>query len=236
MLWRKGLAGFLMVLLASPLWGGAEPLGNITASNGAAVRGTKLTAGSSVFSGDAISVGENGAARIALASGAQAEVLSNSVIRLTKAGEKIQMAVDRGQASFHTSGSNVMEGLLEDASVRPVDAGETSAVIQVLSATHAVIAAEKGTLLVATASDGKTYTVREGDAVDLSVAPAGQQSGGPAHAGKAAPPFSSPKNKVIWIVAAVGGVTAITAYLLVRREGRLSSTTIQNEISPTKPN
>ena len=236
MLWRKSLAGFLIMLLASPLWGGAEPLGNITASNGAAVRGTKLTAGSSVFSGDAISVGENGAARIALASGAKAEVLRNSLIRLTKAGEKIQMAVDRGQASFHTSGSDAIEGLVEGASVRPAGARETSAVIQVLSASHAVIAAEKGTLLVATANDDKTYTVREGDAVDLSAAPAGQQNGGPVASGKAAPAISSPKNKVIWIVAAVGGATAITAYLLVRREGRLSSTTLQNEISPTKPN
>ena len=236
MFWRKGFAGFLMVILASPLWGGSEPLGNITASNGTAVRGTKLTAGSSVFSGDAISVGENGAARIALASGAQAEVLRNSLIRLTKAGEKIQMAVDRGQASIHTSGSKVMEGLVGDATVRPADGSDTSAVIQVLTATHAVIAAEKGTLLVATASDGKTYTVREGDAVDLTAAPAGQQNGGPVASGKAAPHLSITNNKVFWVVVGVGGATAITAYLLARKEGRLSPTTLQNEISPSKPN
>jgi hypothetical protein len=233
MLWRKGLAGVLMVILASPVWGGAEALGNITASNAATVRGTKLTPGSTVFSGDAITVGEHGATRIALASGAQAEILGNSRVQLTKTGERIQMTVDRGQASFHTSGSNELEALVADASVRPADGRETSAVIQSLSVTHAVIAAEKGTLLVTTAHDGKTYTVREGDAADLSVASAGQQNGGTVPAGKAAPSISNSKKKVAWIVVGMGGATAVAAYLLARREATI---TLQNEISPAKLN
>jgi hypothetical protein len=236
MLWRKGLTGFLIVILASPVWGGAEALGNITASNAGTVRGTKLTPGSTVFSGDEITVGEHGATRIALASGAQAEVLGNSRVRLTKTGERIQMAVDRGQASFHTSGSNDMEALVADASVRPADGSETSVVIQSLSVTHAVIAAEKGTLLVTTAHGGKTYTVREGDAADLSVAPAGQQTGGTAPAGKTAPPSSISKKKVAWIVVGTAAATVITAYVLARNEATQSTTTLQNEISPTKPN
>src|ERR1035437_4125934 len=112
MAFRKVLVGFLMVVIASPVWGGAGVVGSIASSNAATVRDTKLTPGSTVFSVDAISVGVNGATRIAFANGAQAEVLGNSVVRLTKAGNSIQMVVDRGKASFHTSGGKDMEGLV----------------------------------------------------------------------------------------------------------------------------
>jgi hypothetical protein len=37
-----------------------------------------------------------------------------------------------------------------------------------------------------------------------------------------------------WIAAAIVGATVISAYALVRGEGRPPTTTIQNEISPAK--
>jgi hypothetical protein len=236
MVFRKVLTGLLMVMVASPLWGGAEIVGNVTSSNAATVRETKLTPGSTVFSGDAISVGVRGTTRIAFANGAQGEVLGNSVVRLTKADNRIQMVVDRGQASFHTSAGKDVEALVADASIRAADGSETSAIIQALTGKHVVIAAQKGALLVTTAVDGKTYTVREGQAADLSVASDPQQNGGAVPAGKAAPNLSTSKKRVIWIVALVGGGTAITAYLLARRETTPSATTLGNEISPSKLN
>ena len=237
MAFRKVLVGFLMVVIASPVWGGAEVVGSIASSNAATVRDTKLTPGSTVFSGDAISVGVNGATRIAFANGAQAEVLGNSVVRLTKAGNSIQMVVDRGKASFHTSGGKDMEGLVADASIRAADGSETSAFIQVLGEKHAIIAAQKGALLLTTAYDGKMYTVREGEAAELSVAPDPEQQGGGAiPAGKAAPRMSVSKKVVVWTVIVVGGAAAITAYLLSRRETTQSATTLANEISPSKLN
>ena len=234
---RKVLAAFLVVVAVSPAWGAAEPLGSITSSNAATVRDAKLTAGSTVFSGDVISVAAHGATRIALSSGAQAEVLGNSSVQLTKVKDKIQMTVGRGQASFHTSGNSGISALVADATVRPAGGAETSAVIQSLSETHTVVAAEKGALLVTTAHDGKTYTVNEGQAADLSAAPDPQQNGGAAPAGKAAPAVSSlPNNALIWTVVLVGAGTAVTAYLLSRRETTQSTTTLQNEISPAKLN
>src|ERR1700757_2811429 len=86
---RKALAAFLMVMMTSPAWGGAESVGNVTASNDATVRNTRLTTGSTVFSGDVISVGDHGVTRLALASGAQAEILGNSLVRLTREGDKL---------------------------------------------------------------------------------------------------------------------------------------------------
>ena len=241
MAFRKVLAGFLMVMMAYPVWGSADVVGNITSSNDATVRETKLPPGSTVFSGDEISVGVHGATRIAFANGAQAEVLGNSVVRLTKADNRIQMRVDRGQASIHTSGGKDMETLVADASIRAADSGETSAIIQALSEKHAVIAAQKGALFVTTAFDGKTYTVREGEAADLSVAPDPQQNGGAIPTGKG-PWFpcsnNSNNNKkkkcVFWVVAIVSATVAITAYLLERREK--APPPIANEISPAKLN
>ena len=160
---RKILVGVLTMVMVSPVWGGGEPLGNITSSNDATIRDSKLTPGSTVFTGDVISVAAHGGARIALTGGAQAEILGNSSVQLTMTDNKIQMAVNRGQASFHTSGGNGMSALVGDATVRPADGAETSAVIQSLSETHAIVAAEKGALLVTTAHDGKVYTVREGE-------------------------------------------------------------------------
>jgi hypothetical protein len=73
MFWRKILVGILAGMMASPVWAGAEPLGSVTSSKAATVRYTALSPGSTTFSGDAISVGTHGAARVALAGGAQAE-------------------------------------------------------------------------------------------------------------------------------------------------------------------
>ncbi len=72
-----------------------------------------------MFSGDVISVAANGSTRIALNGGAQVEVLANSSVRLKKTDEKIQMSVDRGQASFHFSGNSGVSALVADATVRP---------------------------------------------------------------------------------------------------------------------
>jgi len=234
---RKILVGVLTLAMVSTAWAAGQPLGSITSSNGATVRDMKLTPGSTLFMGDVISVETHGGARIALASGAQAEVLGGSSVRLAMADRKIQMVVDRGQASFHTSGSPGMSALVADATVRPADQSETSAVIQSLSDTHAIVAARKGALLVTTAHDGKVYTIPEGEAADLSAGDAPQQGGAPSPAGKSAPGVNPNKKKVvIWTVVIVGAGVAVTAYLLARRETGLSTTALGNEVSPAKLN
>ena len=112
MAWRKGLSALLMFVAVCPAWGAAEPVGSVTSTNAATVRDMKLTAGSTVFNGDVISVSEHGSAQIALSSGAQAEILSKSSVRLTKLADTIQISVDRGQASFHSSGNKKISALV----------------------------------------------------------------------------------------------------------------------------
>jgi hypothetical protein len=231
---RKILAGVLTMIMVSPAWGVGTPLGSVTSSSEATVRDSKLTSGSTVFIGDVISVAPQGGVHIALTGGANAEVLGNSAVQLTMADNRIQMVLGRGKASFHTSGGSEMSALVGDATVRPANGAETSAVLQSVSETHAIVAAEKGTLLVTTAHDGKVYTVSEGEAADLSGTADPQQGGGAAPAGKAAPPFHPSTKVVYWTVGIVGAGATIAAILLARREANLSSTELGNEISPHK--
>jgi hypothetical protein len=225
--------------MSSPAFSASAPLGNVTMSNVATVRDTPLTAGSTVFSGDAIAVGDNGNIRIALTDGAQAEILSGSVVRLAKEGDMVQMSVDRGQMSFRTSGNNKIEGLLPDATVRPADSKDVIAIIQTFGPKHAIVASEKGTLLITTLHDSRTITVREGEAADLSPAPpaasdpADPQGAPPIAAGKGTI-IAASKATILIVGAVVAGGAAITAYALSKNNSTPSNT--NNEISPAKLN
>lgn len=167
--------------------GGLETLGNVTSSKMALVRNTPLNPGSTLFDGDLISVGAHGVARLALAGGGEAEVPGNSQVQLTKSGEQTQIVVERGQASLEVPGGTKLEARVADAVVRSADGQDASAIIQESNGNHAVVAALKGTLLLKTENDGKTYLVREGSAADLSLEPEADQGGGAVPAGKSVP-------------------------------------------------
>lgn len=226
---RKILAGMLSLAMVSPAWSGGKPIGSISSAIDATAGNMKLTPGSTIFPGDEIWVAANGGARIAFTGGAQAEVLGGSSVRLTTAGNQILLVVDHGQASFHSSGSEGITARVAGATVQPAEKSQTTAVMQSLSETHAIVAAQKGALLVTTANDGKVYLVPEGQAADLSTADDPQQDGNSQGSKK-------DKKAVIWTVVIVGGGTALAAYLLSLHQTKLSTTQLQNEISPDKLN
>jgi hypothetical protein len=237
MIWRKVFAMVLVVAAVSPTWAEEEPLGSVTTATAATVRNTSLSEGSTVFTGDVISVAANGATRIALNGGAQMEILGNSSVSLQKTDEKIQVSVDRGQATFRSLGNNGISALVADATIRPANGAETLALVQSLSDTHAIIAATKGALLVTTAHDGKTYTISQGEAADLSAALEPQQNGGAVPAGRSAPSVNGRSKKVvIWTVVILAGGAAAAAILLNRNENQPSTTSLGNEVSPIKIN
>lgn len=239
MVLHRFLAALLAVVMATcPAWP-ADALGNVTLSRSATVRNAELKTGSTLFDGDAISVANRGTTRMVLGAGAQAEVLGSSMVRLAKSGDTTQLHVDHGQALLNISSANV-EGVVGGVRVRAAGAAPASVVIQALSENHAIIAAQKGTLLVTTPQDGKTYTVREGQATDLTAmdATAEPQQGGAAPAGRAAPrgPRGPRRRGVFWVVALGTAGTAVAAYLLARGEDSHSDQILQDEISPTSLN
>ena len=227
---RKFLAALLAVLCVPPAWGGTAPLGSVTLSTESSVRDTKLAQGSTIYSGDVISVADKGVTRVVFHGGAQAEILSQSAVQISEEAGSPQLVVESGQASFRTSGGSLLSARVADATVRPLNAEQTYAVVRSLSETRAIVSAQRGSLLLTVAPEGKTYTLLEGQAADLVASDDPQQGGTPNPAGKSPVPTIR-KKPVLWTVIIVGAGAGVAAYLLSRREPKTAPTNLV--ISPS---
>ena len=169
---RESLAVLLALLLAHPAWGNVNIVGNVASSQYASIRGAAITPGSTVFTGDTLEVGEHGTARIALAGGAQVLLEGDSLVRLTRAEKKVQVAIERGRTTFRSTAEAPVEALLGDATVRPANNAPAAGVIFVRNEQSAFIAAERGALEIHTAHDGRSVNLREGEGVEVMLATA----------------------------------------------------------------
>jgi len=192
MMVRRGLAVLLIALLAvpataSPSTGSpvvAVPIGTISQSDATNVGGAGALPGTTVFSGDTIEVGPRGSAWILMNGGRHVRVSSDSRIRMVEpaGANRIEMEIFSGAARFRSGEKAVMVARLADATVRAKGTQPAVGLISVLSRRLAVISSEKGELLVSTAHDRKSLTLREGEAVEVTLAdapaPGKPQSGG----------------------------------------------------------
>lgn len=168
---KQALTLLLTSVLAFPAWGNPNVVGNISTSKATAVRGATLTPGSTIYSDDPIEVGPQGSAWITLTGGAQVQVEENSLVRLTKLTDRTQLIVDRGTASFRTVEQSPVEALLGDATIRSANSWPAVGIVSVRNAQSAMIAAQKGTLLITTAHDSGSVTLREGEAAEVTLVP-----------------------------------------------------------------
>src|SRR5579883_3234414 len=98
---RQLTAGVLIALIALPAWPQSPQVaGTVLASQSASMRDSAVLPGSTIFSGDTISVGPPGRAQIALPGGGRIEVLGDSTVQLTRKTAAIAFAVQRGAVSF----------------------------------------------------------------------------------------------------------------------------------------
>lgn len=223
---RQAVAAILVVLLAFPAWSASSVVGTVARSTGATSGGTALQSGGTVFSGDTIEVNGTGAAWIALEGGARLQISSASQVRLERSGDKVSVELGRGRVAFRAGGG--FEARLADATVRASGSAATGHVYWT-EERRALIAAEKGVLLVSTAGSAKTITLREGEGVEVTMeaAPA-PQVGNPANA-------KTLSGKWIAILGVIVGVTVTAiAIALNRGETELSQQDRRNEISPFK--
>jgi hypothetical protein len=223
MMARRGLAFLLIALLAvpataSPSTGSptaAVPIGTISQSDATNVGGAGALPGTTVFSGDTIEVGPRGSAWILMNGGRHVRVSSDSRIRMVEpagGANRIEMEIFSGAARFRSGEKAAVVARLADATVRAKGTQPAVGLISVLSRRSAVISSEKGELLVSTSHDRKSLTLREGEAVEVTLtdAPAPAQEEAPSkkkRRGTGAQLFTGPQ------VAIVGGV--IVATLLV---------------------
>jgi hypothetical protein len=236
---RNGLAVLLASLLAFPGYGDPSAVGSFTGGQSASIRGVSLSPGATVFSGDAIEVGTGGSARIALAGGSQVQVGQESQIRLEKTSNRVQLFIDRGIASFRTGGDSGVEALLADATIRSADGTPAVGIVQIRSPQAAVIAAQKGALVISIAHDGKNVVLREGDGAEVTLAQDTQQTEQQKNkkkkpAGVALPAGSMSTGKVVLIAAIIGGVATAIGLLLAQNETQQSDKDKCNAVSPFK--
>jgi hypothetical protein len=170
----------------------------------ATVRQASLTTGSTVFSGDAISAAANGRTQIALPGGGRVDVLSNSTVRVMRNQEGVQLAVERGSASFLSRPESPVAALLTDARVRAAKGTSALGIISMESPDSALVVASKGALEVTTEHDSNTILVAEGSAARITLVPdqPEQAQGGVQAAGR------SRRRMAIVLLLAGGGVTA----------------------------
>lgn len=219
MLIRNALAIFTMMLIAFPGWANPTAVGTVQSSVDATLRGNSLVAGTSVFGGDTIEVGQQGNVWIAFASGSELVLSANSKVEITDGTETrpIQFEALAGKAKFLSAEKALVTVLLADATIRPKGASAVG-FVNVLSPTAAMIGAEKGDLIVSTEHDGATMTIPAGNSVTVRIA---QDQNAPTAIHKG-------KGRVILVGLAIVGVAAGVATALTLNESR-------KPVSPFKP-
>jgi len=101
--------------------------------------------------------------------------------------------------------------------------------VSVLSAKTALIGAERGELLVSTAHDGKSVTLKEGEAVEVTLAPAPAKpelAGG----GTGAPTLTG--NQVAILGGTIVLIISLLAIKLASDHKSLTDTQKKNAVSP----
>lgn len=169
---RQSLASVLTLLLAFPTWGATDNVvGVAVQSQSATVRQAALAAGSTVYSGDAISAAANGRTQIALPGGGRVDVLSNSTVRVTRDPQGVQLALDRGSAAFLSRPESPVAALLTDATVRAAKGTSALGIVTRESPESVLVVASKGALEVTTEHDSNTVLVAEGSAARITLLP-----------------------------------------------------------------
>jgi ferric-dicitrate binding protein FerR (iron transport regulator) len=170
MAFKKAMALLLGILITVPVWAVSNAVGTVQNSRSATVHGSSLVGGTTLYSGDIIRTEQQGSAWVSLPGGAKLFVAGNSTVQIRKSanGPSVQLEVERGAARFRSTQQAPIEAILADAVIRPAEGG--SAYISVLSSNAAIIGAEKGSVVITTEHDGRSTTVPEGSAVNVSMA------------------------------------------------------------------
>jgi hypothetical protein len=180
------LAAVLIALIASPAWSQTQVAGTVVSSQSATIRDAPLPPGSTIFSGESVSVSQTGGAQINLAGGGRIEVLRDSAVQLDRSAAGAQFAVLRGGVSFMGGPKDAVATTLGDATIRSGDPSSLG-VLHLENPDSAVLASLKGKLTIKTEHDASSIDVPEGSAVRITLVDPSEPQGGAEPAGRAAP-------------------------------------------------
>ncbi len=203
----------------------AETVGLVMLVSNATAGGISLTKGMTVYVGDVISVAPGGSLQIGIPGAGRVFVNTDSQARILKEAGQFKLEVLAGSAWFY-AGVKQVEGRLADAVIHSAGNSPAIASITMKRPDFAIVMAEKGSILVATTHDGKSVTLQEGQAVEVTVE----------YKVKNGPPEKDPRvmsNRAVAILGAIviGGISAIT----FKAGPPLSGATVRQVISPFTP-
>lgn len=227
-IFQQLLAAILIALMASPAWSQSQAAGMVITSQSATMRDAPLLPGSTIFSGESVSVSQTGGAQIGLPGGGRIEVLNDSAVQLSRNAAGVDFTVQRGAVSFMGGPKDTVETTFGDATIRTADPLAIG-LLHLENSDSAVLAAVKGKLMIRTEHDAKSIDVPEGAAVRITLAddPQGDQ-GGAQPAGRAAPAISK-----IALIAFLIGALFLAAFLwIAAHEPTETSQQLASEISP----
>lgn len=237
-MFRQFVAFVLVGALTAPAaWSKpADVVGITLSSQGAQDRGESLTTGSTVFSGDGISVDAKGDATIALTGGGRVDVEANSSAILTRTQSGVQMVLQHGSASFRSEPDSTVTVLMADATIHAVAGNSGAGVVMIESPDSAVVTADKSALEITTAHDSRTLFVPEGAAARITLVAERQDGGQTTGSNAPVPPVKTPGinslstgTKIAIAVLLLGGLTA-GGLAIAHNEHKV--TNVINEVSP----
>jgi hypothetical protein len=230
---RQLIASVLAGLLTAPAWCATNPAVVATAgpSLTASVRGTGLLPGTTLFSGDVVMVGAHGDAALSFGRGSMARLSEETTLLLEKADNRIAVELVRGRVAIRSSEQLPVEGRVADASIRATNGLAAVGVMTFRTPKLAVITAEKGNLLISTAHDSRSISLREGESVELRVDDKDKQdTGDPRATGSTTPGLTHRQWKAVAIVTT--GVALGVGLALATNEFGLTDSQKQNLVSP----
>ena len=140
--------------------------------------------------------------------------------------------MDRGGASFRTLEKSPVEARLGDATIRAANGLPAVGVINVRNSQSAVIAAEKGALVITTAHNSKSVTLREGGGAEVILAQAQDQDKDKKDRGGAVPAGSTERRRWVVIVRILAGAATGIGALVGRRDPGHTTPENCNAVSP----
>ena len=226
-IFRQCLAAVLISLMAWPAWTQNQLAGTVLTSQATTMAETPLTPGSTIFSGESVSVSPAGSAQIDLAGGGRVEVLRDSSIRLNRTAAGVQFLVLRGGVSFTGGPKDGIETTLGDATIHFKDPSSL-AVLHLENPDSAVLATMKGKLTIKTEHDVASVDVPEGSAVRITLVEPSEPQGGAQPAGRAAPALK----KLALIVFLIGAAFLGIFLWIAAHEPTETPQQLGSEVSP----
>lgn len=164
---RQALALITSLLLCAPVWAASSPMGTVVSGLDASVAGTKAATGSTLYSGDLLSVQPKGNAAVLLTGGSRFRMEGGSQARLSRDGSTIALKLVRGKIEFTSSGNSPVEGQVADVTFRPENPSKTSVGFMTVDASnHTVLYANKGDWIITTANAGHSMILHPGTHIE----------------------------------------------------------------------